>query len=625
MKRIGLALLLIILLFSLLLPKASAEQHIGSTPVQMIPVDSYEKEAEWGTTTVFLFGLFNGGADSYLVEANVSSDRNEFAVAVYPASLTLENESFVRISVNVTALGGTGRVRTVVSLRISVSGAVSGEQTFTATLDAVPKATLLDVATSFIAIGFIILIGFSATLVFERTGVPDILLLIVLGLLLGPIASQYLGVVIVSPRVLSIVMPYVVALALVMILFDGGLNLNLETVLRKLGIASLHTVITFVLSAAVVLIVTHFVFGYPLLVGLLLGVMLGGICGTIVTTLVRKMHLHEDSRTILVLESVITDVLSVILALAIVELMSAGPNAPLTSILPSLLAGFSIAIVIAFVFGVIWLRLLTSLSGRPFAYMITFAALLVLYAGVEIVGGSGAAAALVFGLVLGNHDEIARMFKIGSGFALDDRIKHFQTELAFVVKTFFFVFLGLVFSLSIGGSWAVSTILPLLSSFNGTFTLLLTGVVLMFLGFVAVRFLATGLTCRIHSQSAGDKQAIKMMMARGLAAAVLTSVPFTVSAFTNPGDPSYLHYRGLMSPYQAQFMNIVFMIILLTVVTTAIGVAAHERRRKAWPLPSPSELEGRKGRKAVEDWKKKEAEKYREKVRNKKAGRRPHR
>ncbi len=614
MRRASLLILLVPLLL-LLLPTAAAEDHIGGTPVQLIPIDKYAKEAEWGSTAVFEFGVFNeDNVTSYQIIANATVSDSVFSITIFPTNFTLANSTFRRIFVNVSALGGTGRMTAQVNLQITVLGPPSGSGNFSATLDAVPKTTVLDVVTSFIAIGSIILIGFSAQAVFEKTGIPDIVFLIFLGLFLGPIAATYLGLVLVSPSVLHIVTPYIAGLALVIILFDGGLNLNLDTVIRKLGITSLHTIVTFTLNILLVALVAYYILGYPLLVGLLLGVVIGGTSGAVVITLARRMHAHEDTKTIVVLESVVTDVLCVILALSIIEFLRGGPDASIGEILPALAAGFSIAIVVALIFGIFWLRLLTRFSGRPFAYMVTIAAVLLLYACVELVGGSGPAAALVFGLVLGNHEEMARMLKVKSGFVLDDKIKHFQMELTFVVRTFFFVFLGLVFTLNAVGNWNVNTDIPLLSGLNGSFWLLVFGVVLIFLGFIFVRYLTSTMTARIHKVSRNDKGAIWSMMGRGLAAAVLASLPFTVSAYTSPSDPAYGYYNNLLAPYEPQFLNIAFIIILLTVLATTIAIAYRERKIMSRPPPSAEEIEKAKHRQAVDDWKKMEAKQYRERV-----------
>ena len=83
------------------------------------------------------------------------------------------------------------------------------------------------VLTAFLAIGGIIAIGFAAGLIFDRTRVPDLLILIFLGVLLGPVSTAFFGVSFVPSNVLEFLTPYFTAVALMIILFDGGLNLRL--------------------------------------------------------------------------------------------------------------------------------------------------------------------------------------------------------------------------------------------------------------------------------------------------------------------------------------------------------------------------------------------------------------
>ena len=63
------------------------------------------------------------------------------------------------------------------------------------------------------------------------------------------------------------------------------------------------------------------------------------------------------------------------------------------------------------VFGIFWLRVLKMFQGKPYSFMITIAALMVVYSIVEYVGGSGPMSALIFGLVLSNKDEFARNWR----------------------------------------------------------------------------------------------------------------------------------------------------------------------------------------------------------------------
>src|SRR3970282_152800 len=185
--------------------------------------------------------------------------------------------------------------------------------------------------------------------------------------------------------------------------------------------------------------------GYPFWVGVLLGSVLGGTSGAVVIGVVRGMSIREDSRTILVLESTITDVLCIIGALTVISILRGGGT--LTGTIGGIAAAFLVALGLGVIAGLLWLRVLSGMQGKPFGFMITVAALFLLYAGTEFLGGSGGMAALVFGLVLGNHRQIAKVLKVKAPFRVDDSFKQFHSEISFGIRTFFFVFLGFSFTL----------------------------------------------------------------------------------------------------------------------------------------------------------------------------------
>ena len=83
----------------------------------------------------------------------------------------------------------------------------------------------MDVVFAFAALGAIIIIGFFSALAFEKTKIPDVIVLIIIGLIFGPIAITFFNVEFVSSSALNAVAPYFTSFALVIILFDGGLNL----------------------------------------------------------------------------------------------------------------------------------------------------------------------------------------------------------------------------------------------------------------------------------------------------------------------------------------------------------------------------------------------------------------
>ena len=186
-------------------------------------------------------------------------------------------------------------------------------------------------------------------------------------------------------------------------------------------------------------------------------------------------------------------------------------------------------------------------------------------------------AAFIFGLILGNHRTFEDRFRLRIRFVIDERIKQFHSEVSFVIRTFFFVLLGIAFTLEFSGAWAVSTTLPVLDATNGTFTLFLLGVVLIFLAIVGSRALTARLTAAVRPKPPGERRLLWALIGRGFTVAVLASFPFSLSAFTSPQSPGDLYYSAVMLPYETQFLNIAFFMILLTVGATTIGVVTAER------------------------------------------------
>lgn len=441
----------------------------------------------------------------------------------------------------------------------------------------------LDVLVAFAGIGAIICIGFLGSLLFERTKVPDILILIFIGLFLGPIWAHYAGVdsTIIPQGILSFIAPYFAALALVIILFDGGLNLKLEQVMNQLGVAILHTGIAFIGTMFATAIICYFFLGISnIVIGLLLGCILGGISSAVVLPIMSNVSAKGETKTLLSLESVLSDVLCIVTALILIEVLK-GQTTETGALIQHLLSAFILAGVIGLLFGILWLTILKQVHGKPFSFMITIAALLILYAGVEYIQVSGAIAALVFGLVLSNKDEIARMFKLRSDFVFEEKIKEFHSEVSFMIRTFFFVYLGLTFTMSSNFGnflpiYPIDTIIPPWVTSNSMYLFIIT-LSVIFVGIFAVRYIGATVTTTVKPDIKEDKPFLYIMIPRGLAAAVLASLPFAIIDYTDPTvNPEY---RALIGDYEALYLNMAFMMIVISVIATTIGIFLVERSR----------------------------------------------
>ena len=83
--------------------------------------------------------------------------------------------------------------------------------------------------------GLIILVGLAGELIFKRTGIPSVLFLMGFGVLLGPVLH------LADPTVVMQLAPYLGTLALLIILFDGGINLHIVKVVNETPLALLFS------------------------------------------------------------------------------------------------------------------------------------------------------------------------------------------------------------------------------------------------------------------------------------------------------------------------------------------------------------------------------------------------
>jgi cell volume regulation protein A len=409
-------------------------------------------------------------------------------------------------------------------------------------------------------VGMIILVGLAGEWVFKKTGVPNAIILIILGVVLGPVFG------VVDRESVTATAPFFGTLALLIILFDGGLNLKIIKVIREAPFALLYTTVVFCVTVVAVAAAYHAIFGGDWVVGLLLGVILGGTTGAVVIPVVTQMKsISDETRILLSLESAFTDVFVVVAALIFTNFLTQ-PAGIETAVFSVILHAFLDAFLLAVVTGIIWARFMGMLQGQPLSYMLTLAAMFLLFYTAESVGANGAITILFFGLVVGNMEEVvARSHQhvrriIGwnldvANFAVDVFLRRLNEELSFLVRTFFYVLLGLIFD--------VRSLTPQVAA----------GGLLIFLAILGCRWALTGGFAFLKSSwSATDRSTIIAMLPRGLSAAVMAFVP---AAQGVPGTESFPLYALLIIGF-----SILYMTVSLSL----------QRRREAIRAKAPGDL-----------------------------------
>lgn len=398
-----------------------------------------------------------------------------------------------------------------------------------------------NVSLMLLIVAGIFFIGSAGEMVFARTRVPDVLWLIACGWVLGPVSG------LLQKSSLLQVAPYFAAFALIVILFNGGTSLKLGSVAKAAPRAALLAVTGFCLSAAVVTVLSMVAKwmgalpqGWTWLHGALLGAIVGGSSSIIILPAMATSRTHRKVADLLCLESTFTDALCVVCASALVELLLRPHSASGLSAVAALGESFGIAFGVGLVAATLWLFILHLLREQEHAYPITLASLLLLYVLIDSLGASAAMGVLTFAVIVGNARLLSRKLHFGSDIDLGPSVRGFHTQMAFIVKSFFFVLIGALLE----PPWPLVIVGVVL------------GLILLLVRVPAVRAATYG-----GGFERRERAVMAVALPRGLAAGVMATIPAAA------GVPDT---QGLVT--------VVFACIVTTIVLFSVGMPLVARR-----------------------------------------------
>lgn len=347
-------------------------------------------------------------------------------------------------------------------------------------------------------VGTLVFLAHLFSALFEKTRIPDVLPLVFLGLWIGPIMN------VVTPDAFGKAGHAFTTISLVIMLFQGGLELNFAS-LRESTLPGIWlTAVSFFGTLFSVALLSLALFGLSILEGLMLGAILGGTSAAVVIPLLKKLPLEERPRTILFLESSFSDVLCIVVTLALLQAIAYDELRPV-AMLTQIWSSFSLAAILGAIGAIFWSIVLSWMRHLENSIFTTPAFVFIIYGVTELLGYSGAIASLTFGIILGNvHGLPLALTSSLRPIELNQTEKAFFSEIVFLLKTFFFVYIGL--------SIRLTNFLPILG-----------GLVLTIVIF-AIRIPAVRLGVD-RSVRRFDAMMASVMVPKGLAAAVLASMP----------------------------------------------------------------------------------------------------
>ncbi|MFC1691797.1 cation:proton antiporter [Nanoarchaeota archaeon] len=354
----------------------------------------------------------------------------------------------------------------------------------------------MDVGTILAIIGVIIFLGFLGEFIFRKTNIPDVIWLILIGILVGSVLRW------VSPADLARGAPIFTTFALLFILFESALSINITQFIKEVPSGTILSIISFIFSVAIVAL-AMLAFGFEPLFALLTGMTLGGVSSAVVIPMVKNITIGKKTQLILIIESSLSDVLCIVGVISVMQIIVL-QSFDTATVLNNIFGSFAIALFIGTIASLLWMLVLRKSRSIAASYMLTIAALLVVYGFTEYIKSNGAIACLAFGLVLGNSKTITQKLVKRGNDVLDSAAKSFYSELSFFVKTFSFVYLGILINFQFWLPFIIGLLL----------------VIAIFL----VRPLAIKLCIR-KKVDLKDTIILESLIPKGLAAAILVQLP----------------------------------------------------------------------------------------------------
>ncbi|MEM3671127.1 MAG: cation:proton antiporter [Thermoprotei archaeon] len=397
------------------------------------------------------------------------------------------------------------------------------------------------------AVGAVIILGSLAELAFIRYAVPESVGLMLLGMLMGPVLHV---VPVADVDVFRSIAPVFGAVALVVIVFGGGIRLDPKSLggVGKRG--ALLAVLDTVLTIAVVTPFAHFVMGWPLAVSALTGALLGETTAAVVIPVAQGLSLDQASVDTLTLNSTLNSI-TCILAFYILLDQLTGSSAGAGSLVGAAVYGARLLLVglaIGGATGVVWVFVLEKIRRISF-YRATLGLVFLLYAAADAVGSSAVLAVLVFAIIVGNYWVYLTDHEYefpGGPSELGEQltgVAFLDKEITFIVKMFFYVFIGLLVRPSLYAAELGLSISVLL---------------------LAARALGSAISLTGNEALSKHLGVFVALYPRGLTVSVLAGV--LINTLTQPP----------LSVFAENIFNVAFMVIIFTTIISG-GFLVLER------------------------------------------------
>jgi len=281
-----------------------------------------------------------------------------------------------------------------------------------------------------ISAAILLLISVLVSKISDRFGIPALLLFLILGMLAG---SEGIGGIYFDDPAL---MQFIGIIALVLILFSGGLSTEWANARPVLKEGILLTTLGVLITGIIVGFFATVLLGLSLLEGLLVGAIVSSTDAAAVFAVLRSkgISLKKKLKPLLELESGSNDPMAIFLTIGLIQLIT-NPGSSLLNLIGLFFQQMLIGAVIGYGMGKVMQYLINHLKlGYEGLYpVLTLSLVFITFGLADFLKGSGFLAVYIAGIVLGQQD-----------FLHQKSLMHFHDGMAWIMQIVMFLALGLL-------------------------------------------------------------------------------------------------------------------------------------------------------------------------------------
>jgi cell volume regulation protein A len=284
--------------------------------------------------------------------------------------------------------------------------------------------------------GIILALGTAGAVLAQKLKVPDVVIFLVMGTLLGPDMAGAIDI-----KADSALNQLVLIFGSCYILFDGGASLRLK-VLKEVWITIfILATVGVLVTAAITGFAAYHLLGVPAIVALLLASTIASTDPATLVPVFRQIKVKDRVAQTVMSESAFNDATGAILTFAVLAVAMGTGEFSLSAALLDLLKQASFGVIAGMILGYLAATLIAHEKFgflQDHAPLVSLMAVIGAYLAADGLQASGFMAVFVFGIMIGNKD----MFGFSMGKAEQEKLDDYVMTTGLIMRMFIFILLG---------------------------------------------------------------------------------------------------------------------------------------------------------------------------------------